>query len=385
MIDRDGAVGSASSGRRGGPPSDQTLAQKLLQMHVGLLREPGLTGLDRIAVAVYDEKTDLLKTFVHSTEGGEAPLNHYVARLADSRSLSECALSDRPRVIDDLDVLEGDREHSRRIHLGGFRSSFTLPIRHSGVLYGFLFFNSRQPGFFNPVVVHQITPYAQLVAYMAILEFDSIRMIQAAVKTVREISHFRDEETGGHLDRMSRFARLVATQIAAERGLSDEFVEFLFQFAPLHDVGKVGIPDNILLKPARLTPAEFDVMRSHVTKGTEIVDRMVRDFRLETVAHVDILRNVVAYHHENWDGSGYPHGLDGERIPLEARICAVADVFDALTSTRPYKHAWSNADALQHLKEMSGKKFDPACVDALARCMDEVERIQAQFAECPYD
>jgi HD-GYP domain-containing protein (c-di-GMP phosphodiesterase class II) len=163
--------------------------------------------------------------------------------------------------------------------------------------------------------------------------------------------------------------------------MSDELVEFLFLFAPAHDVGKIAIPDTILLKKGRLLHEEFEVMKTHVTKGAEIVDGIVRDLGLGALPHIDVLRNVVLYHHEAIDGSGYPEGRSGAGIPVEARIVAVADVFDALTSQRPYKAAWTVDAALGYLNERAGTKFDAACVSILHTRLPEVERIRLRFRD----
>jgi putative two-component system response regulator len=148
----------------------------------------------------------------------------------------------------------------------------------------------------------------------------------------------------------------------------------LLQAAPMHDVGKLGIPDNILLKPGRLTPEEFEIMKRHAEIGHDIL----KDSASEVV---QMGATIARTHHEKFDGSGYPAGLAGTAIAIEGRICAVADVFDALTSERPYKKAWPVADAVGFLREGSGKHFDPACVDAFLGSWDEVETIRAQFRD----
>jgi HD-GYP domain-containing protein (c-di-GMP phosphodiesterase class II) len=212
-----------------------------------------------------------------------------------------------------------------------------------------------------------------------------VRMMHAAVKVIRSVSSARDEETGSHLARMAQYARMIAEKMAAKHGMSDEFVEFVFQFAPLHDVGKVAVPDSILLKPGRLTEDEFVIMRSHVAKGVDIIDLMMRDFGLKSMPHAELLRNIVAFHHEALDGSGYPYGRKGDEIPVEARICAVADVFDALTSVRPYKKAWTNEEALALLAREAGIKFDPDCVAVMVENLDTIADIQGRFGETAYD
>ena len=152
-------------------------------------------------------------------------------------------------------------------------------------------------------------------------------------------------------------------------------------FSPLHDIGKIGIPDEILLKPNELNDSETEVMHTHANLGKRMVDEILANFGLENIEHVDMLRNIAEFHHESVNGKGYPNGIKGEQIPLEARIVAVADVFDALTSARPYKNAWSNEDAIAELEKLAGEKLDRDCVNALIQNLDKVEQIQEQFSE----
>jgi HD-GYP domain-containing protein (c-di-GMP phosphodiesterase class II) len=357
--------------------------QRLIAIHDEIRHTQSLADVTRIAIALFDSKSRRLKTFIRSGTK-DSPLDHYTASLDDIPSLLEVAKLKRPRVVDDLGMFHASPSvHSTKLLSHGFRSSLTVPIFHHGELFGFLFFNSEKAACFTDVVAHQLIPYARTIALFAINEMQQIRVLQAAVKTAREITHLRDDETGGHLDRMARYSRLMALNLAAKQGFDDEFVEYVYQFAPLHDIGKVGIPDNILLKPGRLTEEEFAVMREHVDKGIAIIDAMRRDFDLDSLSHVQMLRNIVAYHHEAIDGSGYPKGLKGHQIPIEARIVSVADVFDALTSARPYKHAWSPEAAFEFLHSAKGLRFDPDCIHALEEGMAEIRAIQAQFAESP--
>jgi HD-GYP domain-containing protein (c-di-GMP phosphodiesterase class II) len=173
---------------------------------------------------------------------------------------------------------------------------------------------------------------------------------------------------------------LIAIEVAKKYQLNDELVEHIFVFSPLHDIGKIGIADNILLKPGKLTETEFDAMKTHAAKGGEIIDMMLKNLGFDEFPHAEILRNIARYHHEAINGSGY-NGLMDEEIPIEAKIVAVADVFDALTSVRPYKEAWSNDKAFDFLESMAGTKFDSDCVAALINCRDKVEEIQKKFRE----
>ena len=163
--------------------------------------------------------------------------------------------------------------------------------------------------------------------------------------------------------------------------LDDEQIEQIYYFAPLHDVGKIGIPDQILLKPSNLEPNERAVMNTHTMIGRQIVDELINNFGFDHIPYIDYLRNITELHHEAMDGTGYPHGISGDEIALEARIVAVSDVFDALTRRRPYKTPWSNQHALSMMQLMAIDKLDADCVDVLLRCETQVADIQQRFAD----
>ncbi len=335
----------------------------------------------RIAIAIYDPETTSLRTFLHSS-GGDDPLGHYEALLDEAPSLKEMLDKSLPRVINNpLTFENSSHEHTRRIGRQGYTASYTLPMFNDGSFTGFIFFNSYQKNVFTESVLRQIDVYGHMIALMVINEISSIHTLTAAVKTTGHITHTRDPETGSHIDRMSRYSRLIASALADRHSLDDSYIEHVFMFSPLHDIGKIGIPDRILLKPGALNEMEKAVMKTHATKGREIIDDLVSNFGLENFEYIDVLRNIAEYHHEAVNGSGYPRGITGDTIPLEARIVAVADVFDALTSKRPYKEAWSNEQAIETLQRLAGETLDQDCVNALVDNMDEVERIQRKFAE----
>lgn len=362
------------------PKRSLGLGERIGALHRHLRR--AVPSVDRLACALYDPEMDLLKTFVNSTAGGE-PLKTYQYRLADSPSLLALKGEGRARVIDDIaTALQSDTEHTRWVKSMGYRSSYTVPMYHQGVFEGFLFFDSREPAAFTPEVVRRLEVYVNLIMLMVSHEISTIQTLLGSVRVAREFTDLRDEETGAHLDRMSRFCRLIARGLAKSHDLSDEFIEQLFLFSPLHDIGKVGIPDAVLRKPGSFTPAERKVMESHVTLGAQMVDRLIEDFNLRTVAGVEILRNLVTGHHEFLDGSGYPVGRTGGDIPIEARIVTVADIFDALTSKRIYKEAWTVDEALEALGKMAAEgKLDAECVAALRARKDEAVAIIERFGE----
>lgn len=340
--------------------------------------------VDHISVIVYDPETTVLKSFL-ATGTSPSPLSNYQAKLEDAHSLQEILQSGRPRVVDDLlRFSDTTKVHTRRLIEAGYRASYTIPMYAGDEFYGFVFYNSRTPSAFTGDVVAHLDPFARLLALIVIHDIRSIRTLTAATRTARHITSRRDSETGAHLERMSRYSRLIAERLPEIHGLTDEILEHIFLFAPLHDIGKIAIPDSILLKPGRLTAEEFRYMQTHVEKGLEMINFMLGEFHLVNMPHIDILRNIVLYHHESIDGTGYPEGLVGEAIPLEARIIAVADVFDALSSPRPYKEAWSNDKTFAEIERAANSKLDHECVGALLSARHEVEQIQKQFQESVY-
>ena len=190
------------------------------------------------------------------------------------------------------------------------------------------------------------------------------------LRCMARAGEFRDEETGNHLARMARYSRLIALAL----GLDADEVETIELAAPLHDIGKIGTPDHILLKPGKLDPDERAVMRRHPVIGHEILKGSASKY-VRTGALIAL------GHHERYDGSGYPHGLQGDHIPLAARVVSLADVFDALTSARPYKKAWTVADAYDYIRGQRGGHFDPQIVDCFIEVRSEVERIQHELRD----
>ncbi|MDA8232127.1 MAG: HD domain-containing protein [Magnetospirillum sp.] len=366
-------------------PIERGLNERLICLHDEIKGHHVLRGVNRIAVTLYDERSDILKSFAHSSDG-ECPFSHLTQRMSDQPVLRQLARTGARRVINDIASTAGRASgHGSLLLASGYLSSYTVPVQHKGTLYGFLFFNSFRAGFFSTRVIQRLRPYAEAIALMVMRELDTVRMMTAAVKVIRQVSSARDEETASHLARMARYAQLIASKLAAGKGLADEFVEFVFQFCPLHDVGKVAVPDSILLKPGNLTDEEVAIMRTHVTSGVKIVDMMIRDFGICSLPHSQMLRNIVGFHHEAIDGSGYPYGLKGLEIPFEARIAAVADVFDALTSKRPYKDAWSNERALDLLRREAGRKLDADCVAIMLENVPAIEDIQSRFGDSATD
>lgn len=356
-----------------------SLNEKLKVIHENIRQH--FAFIERVSVAIYDPKTDLLKTFINSS-GDANPLRFYEAKLSEVISLQEVLQAGQPRIINDLAVYDrSTHEHAQKIRAQGYGSSYTMPIYLNNNFGGFIFFNSSQKDCFVETVVSILDIFGHLISSIVTSEIGTIKIMLAALKTANEMVHYKDPETGNHLQRMSRFARLIAQELAisGKYHLNDQFIEQIFLFAPLHDVGKIGIKDDILLKTSQLNEKEFEVMKTHTIKGRQIIDAIIENFGLESFEGVNILRNIAESHHETLDGLGYPHGLKDGEIPLEAQIVAVADIFDALTSQRSYKMAWTNEEAFAMLERLSQTKLDKDCVAALIKNHEKVREIQASF------
>ncbi|MBI4968453.1 MAG: response regulator [Rhodospirillales bacterium] len=190
------------------------------------------------------------------------------------------------------------------------------------------------------------------------------------IRRLGQAAEFRDNETGAHILRMSHYCQV----LALAHGQSAAEAESMLVASPMHDIGKIGIPDAILLKPGKLTPEEFEIMKGHTIIGHNLLDNHPSEF-------MRLAREIALTHQEKYDGSGYPHGLAGEAIPLSGRISALADVFDALTSKRPYKEAWPVERAVALVRDQAGKHFDPVLTDLFLGQMDAILRIKERFQD----
>ncbi len=208
-----------------------------------------------------------------------------------------------------------------------------------------------------------------------------IAIQDVAVFTLAKVAESRDNETGEHIERMREYSQLLAKNLRDffPDEIDESFLADFYRSTPLHDIGKVGIPDAILLKPGKLTTEEFDVMKRHAVIGSDILLQAVTE--MKRGGFLAMAATIALSHHERWDGAGYPEGLSGNKIPLPARIAAVADVYDALTSERPYKEAWSPIRAKQLIDDGAGTQFDPVVVEAFDRLFEDFVCIQHDYAD----
>ncbi|GAA6132340.1 two-component system response regulator [Halopseudomonas sabulinigri] len=212
---------------------------------------------------------------------------------------------------------------------------------------------------------------ARVRTHLSLVRADVLRETRLnIVQCLGMAAEYKDNETGLHVIRMSHFSRVIA--LAA--GFSEEDADEILHAAPMHDVGKIGIPDAVLQKPGKLDAQEWQIMREHPEIGAQIIGD-------HDASLLQMARRIALSHHEKWDGTGYPKGLAGEDIPVEGRIVAIADVFDALTSQRPYKEAWPVQKAVELIRSERGKHFDPELVDCFLSQLDAIVEIKERWAE----
>jgi putative two-component system response regulator len=192
------------------------------------------------------------------------------------------------------------------------------------------------------------------------------------IKRLGRAGEFRDNETGMHVVRVAHFCRLLGKAVR----MNEEDFDLLFNAAPMHDIGKIGIRDNVLLKPGKLDDDDLKIMRQHVEFGAEIIGD-------HSDGLLSMARIIALTHHEKWDGTGYPRGLKGEEIPLVGRITAIADVFDALTSVRPYKKAWPVQDAVTWIQREAGTSFDPELVKKFVALLPQILAVREKYSDTP--
>lgn len=354
----------------------KSLSERIAHTHdIILERYPDVV---RISFAIYDHETDLLKTYIDSTKTGE-PLQHYQYKLSDSDSLSRLAESGSVRVINGIDdKFSPDEEHSKWLLDQKYLSSLTIPVFAIENLIGFLFFDSTKNGAFSGKVQRDLLLYSNFFVMCVTSEITVTKLLVSTAKSSKSIAQLRDFETGKHLKRMSMYSQAIARHLASTYGLTDEFIHNLYLFAPLHDIGKIGIPDEILLKPGSFDEDERRIMQGHVEKGVQILEEILNSYELKGLPDSEMMINIIKYHHEFLDGSGYPEGASGDQIPVEGRIIQVADIFDALSSNRPYKRKWSYDAALEELEKMANAgKLDKACVQVIRDNPEEFKAIAA--------
>ncbi|OCT13171.1 two-component system response regulator [Paenibacillus pectinilyticus] len=293
----------------------------------------------------YEVKPDIILLDLHMPEmDGFAALKLLRERVEESHFL--------PILVLTADVTQEAKKEA--LHLGA-HDFLTKPLDKSEVVLRIN--NLLKTRFYHKQMQEQNQLLEQRVQERtAKLEKAKLEILQLLGRT----SEFRDDQTGQHTQRVGQMAKAIAVSL----GLPEHEAELIERATPLHDLGKLGIPDDILLKPGRFTPEEFEHMKTHTTIGASILEG-------SQFPDLQLAHTIALTHHEKWDGTGYPNGLSGEDIPLAGRIVAIADFYDALTHERPYKRAWTTEEALTEIQKQRGLHFDPRVVDAFLNIIQE--------------
>ena len=258
-------------------------------------------------------------------------------------------------------------------------SMIILPLKISGNERAILIFSTREKNAYYDSHKELLNNITSQVGHAFERTIGMESLVVSAVEGLAKLAESRDPETGDHLVRMSLYSYILAEEIvnsdAHQEKLSSSYPRHVYHFAPMHDIGKVGIEDKILLKPGKLTIEERTDMQRHPAIGADVLRRCEKQVNQAGYSMFKIGIEIAEGHHEKYDGTGYPYQRKGNEIPLSARIVALADVFDALTSRRPYKEAWPVEKALKLINEESGKHFDPDVVTAFIRALPKIMKV----------
>ena len=299
-------------------------------------------------------------------------------RIKDT-SLGSLIESGEARIINDLEEYTEGKEmkiYNQILLEAGIRASITLPLKVSGRPVGVIFFSSSRKNVYHAGHLNFLRTLVNSIAISFNQNIVINDILYSSTLALAKLAEARDEDTGEHLIRMKAYSKLIAELLYEKEKYDEitlEFIDMLERFSPLHDIGKVGISDKILLKPGKLSQEEFEEMKRHTVYGAEVLKTAELNMGDSRKSWFGMGIEIAEGHHERWDGSGYPYGKKGNKIPLCARIVAVADVFDALTSRRPYKEAFDLQTAYSILLDGRGRHFDPEIIDIFMENKDKFE------------
>jgi response regulator RpfG family c-di-GMP phosphodiesterase len=300
-------------------------------------------------------------------------------------SLENIINSKIPRVINDLELYTKDSktEYNRLLIQYGIKSSITLPLKINQKPVGIIFFSSIHKNVYKQEHIAFLETLSDSISISLNKNIFIDEMLYSTLIALVKMAEARDEDTGDHLHRMKAYSAKIS-EFLFEDNVYDELISVSFikdieRFSPMHDIGKVGIRDGILLKPGSLTDEEFEQMKVHTTYGAEVLRAAEGNIVKQSHSMFGMGIEIAEGHHEKWNGTGYPYKKSGNEIPLSARIVTVADVLDALTSKRPYKKAFPFEESFKLIVEGRGSHFDPNIIDSLIRHKDEIYELYMSF------
>ncbi len=340
---------------------------------------------DRLAVAFIDNSDHIIAESA-SSNLKSAYLEPGFVSLISETSLGEILETRQSRVINDL-VHYYEHVHqslaTELILQEGVQSNLTIPIEIRGNILGFLFLSSVEKNAFTQEHVKYAERVLNLLKQNLFFHYIIQQIVAQTTSAFVSLMERKDNETSLHITRMSSYSYVIARELTkSDSNVSPMLIREIFWFAPLHDIGKIGVPDAILQKNSGLELDERKIIEEHVTIGLEVIRSMNKGINnILELTMLNTAENIIASHHEKYDGTGYPRGLSGEEIPIEGRIIALADVFDALTSKRPYKEAYPISKALEIIQSSIGTHFDPRVHQAFLEAMPEIRKIYNRYKE----
>lgn len=338
---------------------------------------------NRIGIAVLTHGGEEIKALKAKSDR-KIYLGSYYKESLNENTLGNVINQNKPRIINDLDDYLNNHPKSKSTRLivnEGMKSSLTLPLIVDRKVVGVIFFSSIKKDIYKERHILFLKNIVNSISLAFEKNFIHEDLVLATVEGLAKVVESKDNITGDHIYRIGKYSRFISEKILEDEvyQISEKFIEDIFKFAPLHDIGKVSIPDEILNKPGRLTDDEFKEMKEHSEIGFRVLREMTNNRINEQEHFFEMAENIARYHHEKYDGSGYPLGLSGSDIPLEARIVAIADVFDALVSKRPYKDGFSFEKAFSILESGKNNHFDPFIIECMVRHRVDFERLYKTF------
>lgn len=344
-----------------------------------------------IGIALIEEDKKLLKASFGVSDGSITGMPENLLGYSwpiRETSLGHLLETGQARIINDLEEYTSGKPkkiYNEILLKSGIRASISLPLFVSGKPVGVIFFSSKTKNAYHNEHLKFLRTLANSIAISLDRNIFINDIMYSSILALAKLAETRDEDTGEHLERMKKYSRKIAELLYNHNiytsEINFEYMDKIERFSPLHDIGKVGIRDEILRKPGKLTASEYEEMKRHAAYGAEVLRTAEENLLKKGKSLFDMGIEIAEGHHEKWDGSGYPKGKKGLEIPLSARIVAVADVFDALTSRRPYKEAFTLDRSFEILKEGRGKHFDPVIVDVFLENRDVIEKMYHKFAQ----
>lgn len=340
---------------------------------------------DRIALAFLNKNGKITAESAYTSYDKVFLEAGYCSDIKNS-TLFSIKNSSEPRIINDLEryiLGTNPSEATHLIYQEGIRSSITYPILFREKCVGFLFISSLNKNVYQKEQVAFGKRVMTLLKHKLYIEYILQDIVAQTSHSFVKLMDLKDNETAMHIKRMSYYSYIIAKKYMDKyKTLSPKYVREIFWFSPLHDIGKVGIPDSVLMKPGSLNADEWQTMKTHVNIGEEVIEEMNNNIsEYFSLPAMQTAVEIIKGHHEKYDGNGYPKGLKGEEIPLAGRIVALADVFDALTSIRPYKRAYTIDETLDLLENEMKDNFDPMVYSCFKESLDEILVIYNEYKE----